>query len=496
MTASAGDADAGHRQRWLVLVVVLLGQFMVVSAMGAMNITLPDIKSDLGAPDAAIQWVLVLYQLGFAVVLVTGGRLGDIHGRKVMFLIGLSGFVVASLVAALAPTVELLIAARLFQGLFGGITAPQVLAVIQVAFSAEERPRAFAAFGMVAGSAFMIGQILSGALLEIDLFGLGWRGPLLVNVVIGVVAVTIAVRVLPEAVGTGGHRLDVAGMLLASLGGILLIYPMIQGRADGWPPVYLVMLGLSVPVFVLFVQLERRLTYGDGEPLVDLRLFADRSYRSGLLVAVAFAIGAFPMFYVLTLTLQLGFGYEPLEAALATAATPIALIAASSLSSRLLPRFGRRTMAIAAVLGVLASLAMIVTLEIAPRPPSPVQLIPALVLLGFNNGLGMTALINLTLADVTAENAGAASGLLQTVQQGTSALGIALAGIVYFGTIGGDTGVDDYVRGFQATLLVVIGSNILVFALHFLLPPRAPTSVPITDSTEDELVQITVTPST
>jgi EmrB/QacA subfamily drug resistance transporter len=482
------DDGTGHPQRWLILVIVLLGQFMVVSAIGAINITLPDIQDDLGASDSAIQWVLVLYQLSFAVVLVTGGRLGDLYGRKRVFIIGLAGFVGASTLAAMAPTVEVLMVARLLQGVFGGVTSPQVLAVIQVAFPARERPRAFAAFGMVAGSAFMIGQVMSGALVELDPFSLGWRSPFVFNVVVGAIALAFAVKVLPETGVTHRHRLDVQGVLLASLGGLLLLYPLIQGRADGWPPQYFVMLALAVPVMALFVRLERRLTERGGEPLVNTRLFRARSYRSGLLVALAFSFSTFPTFYVLTLTLQLGFGFDPLEAALATAPTPIAVIGMSSLSARLLPRYGRRTMAAASMFGAAASVAIIVTLEVAAQPLSPLALVPALVLLGCNNGLGMTSIVNLTLADVEEEHAGAASGLLQTVQQATSAIGVALAGIVYFGTIGSEPTLDDYVRGLDAVLIVTVCTSAVVFALHFLLPPHIDHAVPIAADAEDDLV--------
>jgi MFS family permease len=465
------ETDQGHPQRWLVLVIVLLGQFMIVGAVGTVNIALPAIQADLGASPSAMQWVLVLYQLGFAVVLVTGGRLGDLWGRKRVFLLGLGGFVAASTVAAVAPTIQVLVAARLAQGMFGGVTSPQVLAVIQVAFTAKERPRAFAAFGMVSGSAFMIGQVMSGALIKLDLFGLNWRSPFLVNLVLGAAALVAAAVVLPETGTTRAQRLDLKGVGLVSAGGLLLLYPLIQGRNAGWPPAFALLLLAAGPVLVTFIRHERRLAETGGEPLVDLALFRTRSFGGGLLVALVYSFSTLPTFYVLTLTLQLGFGFDALEAALATAPTPLAVIAASLLSARLLPRYGRRMVAVAASFGLLASLAIMATMALGPRPLRPIHLIPALILLGANNGFGMTSVVNLTLADVSTEHAGSASGLLQTVQQSAAALGVALAGIVFFGVVGSVTTLDSYVQAMVATLVGTMVSCVLVIALHRRLPP-------------------------
>lgn len=478
VAVAAGGASAepvageGHPQRWLVLVIVLLGQFMIVGGVGTVNIALASIQADLGASSAAMQWVLVLYQLGFAVVLVTGGRLGDLLGRKRVFLVGLAGFVAASTAAAVAPNVEMLVAARLAQGMFGGVTSPQVLAVIQVAFSAEERPRAFAAFGMVSGSAFMIGQVMSGTLIRLDIFGLDWRAPFLVNLLLGAGALLAALLVLPETGTTQAHRLDLLGVGLVSSGGLLVLYPLIQGRNAGWPPAFVALLALAVPVLVAFVRHERRLSEAGRDPLVDLSLFRVRSFRGGLLVAVAYAFSTFPTFYVLTLTLQLGFDFDALEAALATAPTPLAVIAASLLSARLLPRYGRRMVAVAAGFGMLACIAIAATMAFGPRPLRPIHMIPALVLLGANNGFGMTSVVNLTLADVDTAHAGAASGVLQTVQQSAAALGVALAGIVFFGVVGTVSTLDSYVEGMAATLAGTFVSCVLVISLHRTLPPR------------------------
>lgn len=466
-------AGAGAGNRWLVLVIVLLGQTLITGSVGMMNIALASIRDDLGASGAAIQWVIVLYQIGFAVVLVTGGRLGDLYGRKRVFIVGLAGYVAASMLAAIAPNVGVLIAARLLQGVFGGITAPQVLAVIQVAFPLGERPKAFAAFGMVNGSGFMVGQLMSGALIQLDLFDLSWRLPFLVGVGLGVVALVTAVVVLPETPVVHEHRLDLVGVALVSGAGLLVLYPLIQGRAAGWPPLFFALLVLAAPVLAVFLRWERRLTDAGREPLVDMELFRTRSFRAGLLVAVAFSFSTLPTFYTLTLALQLGFRYDSLEAALATAATPVAVICVSILSARLLPRFGRKVMAASSLFGITASLALMATMASAPRPLNALHLIPALLLLGCNNGLGMTSVVNLTLTDVPEESAGSASGLMQTVQQSSGALGVAVAGIIFFGVLGSSTSTQAHVDGLTATLWLTIGSCVTVFLLHFLLPPKA-----------------------
>jgi len=463
-------AEEGDPRRWLVLITVLVGQFLIISAAGAVNIALPSIREDLDASDAGMQWILVLYQLGFAATLVTGGRLGDLFGRKRVFLVGLAGFVAASALAAAAPGIGVLVFSRLLQGVFGGVAAPQVLAMIQVAFPPAERPKAFAAFGTVNGSAFMIGLLLTGGLLGLDPFGLDWRVLFLLNVVVGAVAMAASAVVLPRTLRGPRRRLDLAGVALASAGSLLLLYPLVQGRNAGWPPLFFALLALSVPVLASFLALERRRTDRDADPLVDLRLFRARSFRGGLATMVAFSFGTIPTFFIITLTVQEGLGFSPLKTAVTTAPTPLGVVATAMLSSRLVPRFGRRMMAVSALCGMSACVVLAGTLAWGPRPLEPWHLIPALLLQGASTGTGMTALVNLTLADVRPEDAGSASGVFQTVQQSMAAVGIAGVGIVFFGVIGGATGLDPHVDGATAALALTFATNLGVLGLHLLLP--------------------------
>jgi predicted MFS family arabinose efflux permease len=230
------------------------------------------------------------------------------------------------------------------------------------------------------------------------------------------------------------------------------------------------MMACAVPMFVLFLRWERRLSQRDGHPLVDFDLFRVRSFRSGLLVGFAQAVGSFPAFFLITLTLQLGFDLDPLETAVATAPIPIGFALGSMVSARLMPRFGRRMLAAAGFLGTTAAVAVFLSFSFAPRPLNPLVLAPALLLLGCNNGTVATSLVNLTLADVAQRQAGSASGVMQMVQQSTSAVGVALVGLLYFAAVGAGTSSDAYVSGLRWAMATMVLSSTAVFVLHFNMP--------------------------
>lgn len=466
--------------RWLLLGFVLLGQFAIVASLGSINLALPSIRVEFDTSDSVLQWILVVQQLAYAVVLVIGGRLGDLLGRRRLFLVGIVGFGVASMLAAVAPTAELVLAARLLQGISGGVASPQVLAIIRTTFDEQQRPRAYAAFAMVAGGGFMVGQLAAGLLMNLDWWGLGWRLPFVATAA-GTAASAIGVRRAPEGrLEEGSRRLDLVGSGLVALASLLVLFPLIQGQDFGWSwPMWLA-LAVSVPVAALFIRRQVRLT-PFGRALVDVRLFSRRTYRMGLVGASLFSTSAFGPFFVITITLLEGAGLSPFEAALYTAGGPLLMIPASFMSPRVTALIGRLVFVVGGILAGGSALLIGFLLVGVGEGFSPWWLLPILGLQGAGNGLIIPAVVSLTMSEVPAEHAGAASGVYQTAMQFVGAIGLAVYSIVFFGVLGDErpADFDRYASAFAWVLPLMLASAIGVGAMvvlaptGFLRPPRA-----------------------
>src|SRR5712691_3827806 len=307
--ATSGQADP---RRSLTLVILLLAGFMNLLDVSIVNIAIPSIQRDLHASYADVQWALAGYTLAYALVLITGGRLGDTFGRKRMFLIGVSGFTIMSALCGAAQSPGQLIAFRVVQGAMGAIMVPQVLAVIQVIFPPRERIKALAGFGVTAGLGTVSGPLLGGLLIQHNLFGLGWRTIFLINVPVGILAVIASAVLVRESRSPRPPKLDPVGVGLISAALLLLLYPLVQGRQLGWPGWTFVSMAASVPVSALFVGYERVKARRDGSPLVQLRLFGQRAFSVGIAIAMTFFLGVTSFALVLTLFLQIGLGFSPL----------------------------------------------------------------------------------------------------------------------------------------------------------------------------------------
>ena len=293
---SVGELDL---RRWPALVVVLTASFLGVLDFFIVNVSIPAIKDGLQATNAAVELMIASYGLAYAVLLITGGRLGDILGRKRMFMVGVAGFTVASACCGLATTPAVLIASRVFQGMTAALLFPQGLSIIQVSFPAHERALAFGAMGMVSGAAMFSGNILGGLLIDANLLGLGWRPIFLVNVPVGALALLAAWPLLRESRSPKASRLDLGGVALGSLGLFLLVYPIAEGRDAGWPGwAFVVCLALSALTLAVFLWYERRVSAAGGSPLVEMGLFRDRLFVDGLLTTLIFYGGLSAFFPV------------------------------------------------------------------------------------------------------------------------------------------------------------------------------------------------------
>ena len=439
-------------RRWLILPVILTATFMAILDVFIVNVTSPSLRDELGASAASVQWVLDGYALAFATALITGGRLGDVIGRRRAFRIGVGAFTVSSALCGAAPSPTALVAARALQGLSCALMMPQVLSIIQVEFEPHERRRCLAIMGGVQGAASVCGQLVGGALIGLDVLGLGWRTVFLINVPVGLAAVVAAGRLVPESGSRTARRLDLPGVALGSLVALLVIFPVVEGREAGWPWWIPAALVAAVPVAAAWVAYERSLTARGGAPLVDLSLFGLRGYRLGLALALLFYTGLTCVFFLLGLYLQDGLGLSPLESGIAFTPLAVPFVAATLIAPRYFARVGDRLIAYGSALMALTAGAVAIGVATThPSGPTP-ELIAGLSILCIGPGIVVPGLIHAVLRSVPAESAGSASGVLTTAQQMGNALGVAIAGAIFFGALGDGVGAHAYDRAFAIAL--------------------------------------------
>ncbi|CAB4941257.1 unannotated protein [freshwater metagenome] len=420
-------------RRWRVLAVSLVVGFMSLLDVTIVNVAVPSIRAGLDTSAATIQWVVSGYALAFGMTLVAGGRLGDAHGRRRMMTIGLVGFIVSSLAVGLAPNAAAIVVARLVQGASAGLLTPQNSGLIQQLFRGEERGRAFGMFGFTVAVASAAGPLIGGALIALLGEENGWRSLFLINVPIGLVALVLIRRLVPDndagAAAEKDPRVDLVGALLLGLAVLSVLYPLISLEGGASLP----LLGLlAFPVLAwAFVRWERETVRRERPPLLDVSLLRGLpGYANGLLVGTLYFTGFTGIFLVLSVHLQEGEGFSPLGAALLM--TPFAVGAAttSPLAGRLVGRIGRRVTLVA--LGVMMTgTALAAVLVTQPSDRLWWTLAPAMFLAGVGGGGVISPNFTLTLAEVPPRMGGAAGGALQTGQRIGSALGAALLMTVY-----------------------------------------------------------------
>lgn len=481
--AVAGQAPGSepYRRRWLAFSVVLTASVMNLLDALITNIAAPSIQADIGGGPSLIQWLSAGYTLALAAGLITGGRLGDIYGRKTIFLIGTAGFTVTSMMCAFAVSPGMLIVSRVAQGLFGAIMLPQGLGVIRSIFPPKELPTAFGAFGPAMGLATVGGPVLAGALIAADIFGTGWRMIFLINLPLGLFALIAGARFLPGGQVRGAVRLDVLGVVIAAAAALLLVYPVVQGRELGWPVWTFVLIGTSLVLFVLFARVESRTQQRGGDPLVVPSLFGNRAFTGGLVTGLAIFTSMVGFSLVLTVFLQWGLGFSPLEAGLTVLPQAIgSVLGFIAAGAGLARKLGRTALHIGTALMMGGVIGVFLVLRGFGVDVSAWQLAPVLLLYGAGLGLFLAPFFDIVLAGVAPREYGSASGTLNAVQQFGSALGVAVLGTVFFGVLGGQvaqagsTAAKQVFSGaLQHTIWTVVGLLGLAFALAFLLPPHA-----------------------
>ncbi|MEW2392165.1 MFS transporter [Streptomyces venezuelae] len=476
-SAPGAPAVAGDRRRWFALAIVMTAAFMDLVDVTIVNIAIPSIQRDAGASFSQIQWITAGYSLAFAAGLVTGGRLGDIHGRKRIFLIGITGFTVASALCGFAANPEMLVASRILQGGMAALMVPQVLSIVHATFPAHERGKVFGLFGMIVGLGAVSGPLLGALLTEWNIFGLEWRPIFLINLPVGIAGIILGRKFISESKAPRALKLDLVGVVLVTAGLLMLLYPLTRGRELGWPVWGYVMMAGSLVVFGALIAYEKRKAAKDGSPLVELSLFKVKSFAAGIAVQTVFGVTLGIFFLVWTLYMQVGLGWTALRAGLTGVPFSIAVSAAAGISvQKLVPRFGRKVLQTGALAMAVGVLIYIWEAGRYGADIAPWQMALPLVVMGVGMGLIVAPLTDAVLSEVPQEHAGSASGLINTVQQMGTALGLGLVSVVFFGVIDEHVRPDripvEFVDGFQNALWWVAGVLAVIFLVMFALPAK------------------------
>ncbi len=456
------------RGHWLPLLVILAGTFMSVLDFFIVNVALPSMQAGLHASNGAIEWVVAGYGLTTAVFLITGARIGDRWGRRRAFTIGLALFTISSAACGVTSSPTLLVVARLAQGTSAALFAPNILAIIAALYDGADRPRALAAYGMSMGLAAVSGQLIGGALVQANVFGLGWRMCFLINVPIGVLAVLAAPRLIPETRAPGRAGLDLPGTVLATLGLTAIVLPLVDGRAHGWPLWTWLSLAAAPCLLGAFAYRQRRLDAAGGAPLIPPMLFQAPGFTAGLIAQTLFWCGQGSFFLVLSLYLQLGRGLSALHAGLVFTILAITYVVASMQAPALTERHGRRVLAAGALVLAAGHLALLLAVSDVGNGGSVWALVPGLMLVGAGMGLAISAVPMIVMATMKPEHIGATSGVLSTMQFVGSAIGVAVIGVLFYG---------DLSHGFAAAFELSIGALAVTLTAVALLARLLPATV-------------------
>jgi EmrB/QacA subfamily drug resistance transporter len=468
---------AGRWWRWVAFGTVITAAVMDLLDATITQVAAPTIRHDLGGSYAVIEWVTAAYALAMATGLLTGGRLGDIFGRRRVLLAGMAGFVAASAACAAAGTAGELIAARAAQGAVGAIMLPQVFGLISDLFEPHEMGKAFGVYGPVMGLSAMLGPIAAGGLIAADLFGAGWRMIFLVNVPVGLAALVLGARFLPAGSATAGKRrggLDLPGAALAGLAMFGLVFPLAQGRELGWPAWSFGMLAGAVLLLAVFAVYQVRRQRAGRTPLVELSVFAHRPYRAGVVFSIAFVASLGGITMIFNVFLQNGLGFTPWHSALTTAPWAAGAFVGSAVGGMAMGKLGRRILHAGLVIEAAGLLGVYAVLRGAGGDPSTADLLAPMIVGGIGMGMVFVPLFDIVMAGVRPREMGSASGVLQTVNSLGMSLGIAGIGAVFFAlTSGSGAHVPVYSRAAEWTVLATVGLLACSFALAFGLPRRA-----------------------
>jgi EmrB/QacA subfamily drug resistance transporter len=453
---------------WAILGLVLLADALDVIDATVTNIAAPTIAGELNGGVSLIKWLGPAYMLAMGVLLVIGGRLGDKFGQRRLFLIGISGFTLASAVAGFSPNPTLLIVARVAQGAFGALLVPQGVAIMTKAFDRDMLAKAFGLFGPVLGLSSVGGPVLAGFLISADLFGLSWRPIFLANIILGIVGMIVAVKILPR--DDDGDRSIVidgwaSGLLSVTMLGLL--YGLIEGSTNRWGVIPIGSIVVGVLFFAAFAYRQRTATH----PLIKPSLMKNRGFTSGLLVCLVAVAAGTGLIFVLSLFLQEGLHVSPRDTSLGLVPLTLGLVAAGfAAMGGLVAKLGRRLVFIGLTIDLVGCGWVLVLVVQSGTNVSLWALAPALFVIGVGIGLSFATIPTVALGDAKPDEAGSASGSFSSIQQLSSAIGSAAVTSVFF-----QAATSGAAHAMEVTLIVVLAVTALSLPIVALMPRKAPS---------------------
>ncbi|RIJ77041.1 DHA2 family efflux MFS transporter permease subunit [Nakamurella silvestris] len=465
-TSPAVDPSRLTGRLRLILAVVLLADVLDLMDSTITNIAAPTITADIGGGQSLIKWLGTSYALALGVLLVLGGRLGDRYGKRRMFLIGMTGFTIASVLCGVAADPALLIVARLVQGGFGALLIPQGIGILTSTFRREQFPRAFSAFGPVMGASAVLGPIVAGFIIDADLFGLTWRPMFLINIVLGVVGIIAAVKLLPKDEPTSTARIDGLGSGLLGASMLGLMFGLIEGSTDGWTTGPILSLVGGVLFFVGFAIRQRHAK----DPLIQPSLLRNRGFTAGLLLGLGFFAAVNGLSFVISLFFQTALGLSPSQAAFGLGPLMIGIIGASLVCRPLIAPLGRNLVIIGLAVTLVGAIGVWVTVTVQGMGSTAWALAPSVLILGLGMGACFSSIYDIAIGDIDPSEAGSASGALSAVQQLAGAIGSAIVTTLYFS----QERSHDAAHAMTVSVAVVAGITVLCLALVRLLPKKAP----------------------
>lgn len=479
---NATNEDEPRPGRWIAMAALLVAGFMNLIDVTIVNVAIPSLQDAFQATDSQIEWVVAVYILTFALLLLPAGRLGDVVGRRKMFIAGVCVFTFGSALCGLAPTIYGLVGARVLQGVGGAMMTPQTLAIVPALFAPKERGLAFALFGLSAGLASVTGPVLGGFLIGANFWGLDWRPIFLVNVPVGVIAVMGALRFVPDLPGNKGLEIDGVGIALAATTLLLVLFPLIEGRQLDWPVWIFVMMASAAPMLAIFLWWQRRRAGLGKAQLLPVTLMRNRNFMVGTGLVMLLFAGIPGFFLVLAILLQVGNGLTPLQSGLTTIPFSVGVLCASLGAGRLGNRQLRPRIMVG---GLLLATCMILLPFVTPDQTDTINraaFILPLFLGGLGLGTAISPLFNSVLSQISDGDTGSASGALQSFQQLGGALGLAVMGQLFFGHVavamqaGGDK-VQVYSDGLQMALWFSTASFLCLAVLVWRLPVPQPAQL-------------------
>ena len=428
--------------RWITLVIVSLGFFMILIDTTVVNVAIPTLIKELHTSLSEIEWIITGYALSFAALLITFGRLGDVYGRKQLFIIGLVVFVVSSYFSGEAPNASILIIARLFQGVGGAMISPASLSILASSFTGKERAIAFGIWGAIAGVAVAIGPVLGGLLTTYE----SWRWIFRINIPIGILTLFASLYFISESTGRLKQNLDISGMITSTLGFFFLIFALIEGQTYGWIhpsgssfslagmtwsntsiSIIPVTIALSVIFLTAFIVIQILKTKRNLSPAIDMNFFVHRTFKYGLIAIGVIALGEFSSLFTVPIFLQSIKGFTPIQSGLAVLPLAIATFIAAPLSAQLVNKIGTKWVITTGICTEFLGIFLLSRLDVNTAYPS---LVLPFILLGVGIGLAISQNTQVILSEIDPAKTGSASGILNTIRQVGSALGIAIIGAV------------------------------------------------------------------